>query len=44
MKKVNHKNIVNLFDVFQTSNNMYIITEICDYDLYNYLKEKRKLA
>lgn len=43
MKKVNHRNIVNLFDVFQTNNNMYIITEICDYDLYNYLKEKRKL-
>ena len=43
MKKVSHKNIVNLFDVFQTNNNMYIITEICDYDLYNYLKERRKL-
>ena len=43
MKKVNHKNIVYLYDVFQTNNNMYIITEICDYDLYHYLKEKRKL-
>ena len=43
MKKVNHQNIVKLYDVFQTNNNMYIITEICDYDLYHYLKEKRKL-
>lgn len=43
MKKVSHENIVHLFDVFQTNNNMYIITEICDYDLYHYLKEKRKL-
>lgn len=44
MKKVSHKNIVQLHDVFQTSNNMYIITELCDYDLYHYLKEKRKLG
>lgn len=43
MKKVCHQNIVQLYDVFQTNNNMYIITEICDYDLYHYLKEKRKL-
>jgi len=38
MKKVNHKNIVKLYDVFQTSNNMYIVTELCDSDLYGYLK------
>lgn len=44
MKKVSHQNIVQLYDVFQTNNNMYIITEICDYDLYHYLKEKRKLS
>jgi serine/threonine protein kinase len=43
MKKVSHQNIVHLYDVFQTNNNMYIITEICDYDLYHYLKEKRRL-
>ena len=44
MKKVNHPNIVTLHDVFQTSNNMYIVTELCDYDLFNLLKEKRKLT
>lgn len=38
MKKVSHQNIVQLYDVFQTNNNMYIITELCDYDLYHYLK------
>lgn len=43
MKRVNHRNIVKLFDVFQTNNNMYIVTELCDFDLYSYLKEKRKL-
>jgi len=26
MKKVSHKNIVKLHDVFQTANNMYIVT------------------
>ena len=44
MKKVSHKNIVKLHDVYQTSNNMYIITELCDYDLCNYLKSKRKMG
>lgn len=44
MKRVNHKNIVKLHDVFQTNNNMYIVTELCDFDLYSYLKEKRKLT
>ena len=43
MKKVSHRNIVKLHDVFQTANNMYIVTEICDYDLYGYLKSKRKM-
>lgn len=44
MKKVSHKNIVKLHDVFQTANNMYIVTELCDYDLYGYLKSKRKMS
>lgn len=43
MKRVSHSNIVQLHDVFQTNNNMYIVTEMCDFDLYHYLKEKRKL-
>lgn len=44
MKKVSHRNIVKLHDVFQTANNMYIVTEICDYDLYGYLKNRRKIT
>ena len=44
MKKVSHRNIVKLHDVYQTSNNMYIITEMCDHDLSNYLKVKRKMG
>ena len=44
MKKISHKNIVQLYDVYQTNNNMYIITELCDGDLYGLLKQKRKLT
>ena len=45
MKKVDHPNIVKLLDVFQTSNNMYIVTEFCQGgDLRNYIRNKRKLC
>lgn len=44
MKKVKHKNIVELLDVYQTTNNMYIVTELCDEDLRSYLKKKKKLT
>lgn len=41
---VNHDNIVKLHDIYQTTNNMYIITELCeDGDLYHFLMERRKL-
>ena len=43
MKKVSHHNIDRLFDVFQTNNNMYIVTELCDFDLLNYLRSRRRL-
>jgi serine/threonine protein kinase len=44
MKMVSHENIVKLHDIYQTSNNMYIITEYCeDGDLYHYLLQKRKI-
>ena len=29
-KSLDHPNILKIFDVFQTQNNTYIITEICD--------------
>jgi serine/threonine protein kinase len=45
MKKMEHQNIVRLLDVYQTSNNMYIVTEFCEEgDLRNYLKKKKKLT
>jgi serine/threonine protein kinase len=45
MKKMEHENIVKLLDVYQTSNNMYIVTEFCEEgDLRNYLKKKKKLS
>lgn len=44
MKKVDHPNIVKLLDVYQSSNNMYIVTEFCEGgDLRNYLRKKRKI-
>ena len=45
MKKLDHENIVRLFDVYQTSNNMYIVTEFCEGgDLRSFLKRERKLS
>ncbi len=44
MKKVDHPNIVNLHDVYQTTNNMYIITELCeDGDFYSFLQKRQKV-
>ncbi len=44
MKKIDHPNIVKLFDVYQTNNNMYIVTEYCKAgDLNSYLKKYKKL-
>lgn len=44
MKKVDHSNIVKLYDVYQTSNNMYIITQICeDGDFYHFLQRNKKI-
>ena len=40
-----HENIVRLLDVYQTSNNMYIVTEFCEEgDLRNYLKKRKRLT
>jgi serine/threonine-protein kinase ULK/ATG1 len=45
MKKVSHDNIVQLYDIYQTANNMYIVTELCrDGDLYRLLQRRRKIA
>jgi serine/threonine protein kinase len=45
MKKVQHENIVRLLDVYQTTNNMYIVTEYCeDGDLANCLKKRKRLS
>lgn len=44
MKKVDHENVVKLLDVYQTNNNMYIVTEFCeDGDLRSYIKKKKRL-
>ena len=40
MKSVHSENIVALHDVMESSNNYYIIQEICDTDLEHYLKTK----
>ena len=44
MKKIDHPNIVKLHDVYQTNNNMYIVTEYCKGgDLNSYLKKHKRL-
>ena len=40
MKAVHSENIVQLYDVMESSNNYYIIQELCDGDLEHYLKAK----
>ncbi len=45
MKKIQHKNIVELSDVYQSANNIYIVTEFCDEgDLKDYLRKREKLS
>ena len=45
MKRVEHDNIVKLLDVYQTNNNMYIVTEFCqEGDLRGYIKKKKRLG
>lgn len=44
MKKVSHDNIVRLHDIYQTTNNMYIVTEFCqDGDLFKLLQRRKKI-
>ena len=44
MKKVSHENIVHLFDIYQTANNMYIVTELCqDGDILKLLRKKKRI-
>ena len=39
MKKIDHKNIIKLYDVEYGPDYIYLILEYCDNDLYNYLKK-----
>lgn len=42
---MDHPNIVKLLDVYQTNNNMYIVTEFCQHgDLRNHIKKRYKLG
>ncbi|EGR32768.1 protein kinase domain protein [Ichthyophthirius multifiliis] len=42
MQKLNNKNIVRLIDVYQTQNNAYIVTELCQGgDLIEYMKKNK---
>ena len=39
LKKLNHPNIVKIFEFYDIKDNYYLITELCKYgDLYNYIK------
>ena len=44
LKSFNSNNILKLFDVFQTQNNTYLITEYCDSgDLSNRIKRRGRI-
>ncbi|CAD8137639.1 unnamed protein product [Paramecium octaurelia] len=44
LKSFNHQNILKLFDVYQTENNTYIITEFCDSgDLEKFIRKNLKI-
>ena len=38
MKELDHQNILKIFDVYSTTNNLYIVTELCEKDLYSMLE------
>lgn len=40
VKALNHPNILRCYEVFSSSNNCYIITEICDGNLESAIKRK----
>jgi serine/threonine protein kinase len=45
LSKIKSSNIVGFFDVLMSSHNYYIIQELCEGDLENYLeKNKKKIA
>ena len=44
LKKLNSQNVLKLLEIYQSSNNRYIITEFCDgKDLESHIKQKGKL-
>lgn len=43
MKILKSPNVVKLYDVLESSNNYYIVEEICDGDLEHYLRKKGPL-
>ena len=45
LQKINHKNIVKLFDQFETNKHIVFVMELCaGGDLLNYVRKRRKLT
>ena len=45
LKKMFHKNIIKLFEIMETSQRLYIVTEYCEGgDLYNYISTRGHLS
>ena len=44
LKKIRHKNIIQLYEVMESKNNLYIVMELCEgKDLFEYIIKKGKL-
>lgn len=45
LKKIDHSNIVNLFETFESQRHFLIVMELCSGgDLLNYVRKRRKLT
>jgi serine/threonine protein kinase len=44
LQKFNCENIVKVYDVLESPNNIYIIQELCDTDLEGYIKKNKDIT
>ena len=44
MKKLNHKNIIKLYESIYTEKYIFLILEYCDCDLHSYIKHLQSLS
>lgn len=43
LKKLRHKNIVQLYEIIESSRKLYLVMELCNKELFDYIVENQKL-